>query len=60
MVQLLKSVTRDTSGSTFVEYALIATLIGLGIMGSLQVLFNDSVGGLYAGAMTRILTAMGY
>ena len=56
----LRALLTDAAGTTAIEYALIATLIGIGTMGALQVLFNDSVGDLYSGTMNRVMNALGY
>ncbi len=59
MVERLRAMVGDASGSTAIEYALLATLIGTGILGALQLLFNDRVTGLFGFSTTRLLGAMG-
>ena len=59
MVQRPTSLTRDTSGSTAIEYALIAALIAVTIIATLNVLFNDNVNGLYSSTVLKILNAFG-
>ena len=60
MAERLRLLAKSTSGSTAMEYALIATLIGIAVLAAIQVLFNDRVSGLYSWSTTRLLNAMGY
>jgi Flp pilus assembly pilin Flp len=59
MVGRLKTVAHDISGATAIEYALIASLISAAIIVAVQMLFNDSVTGLYSWFASRALAAMG-
>lgn len=60
MADRLKLFACATSGSTAIEYALMATLIGMAIVGALDILFNDSVNGLYNWSTARLLNAISF
>ena len=47
MIVFLRAFVRDTSGSPATEYAILASVIGVAIIGALQAL-GVSVAGLYA------------
>lgn len=53
----LRRFRRDLSGSTAIEYALIASLIFLALTASLA-LYGDSAGSLYNNISTRFLAAL--
>ncbi len=53
----LRRLRRDLSGSTAIEYALVAGLIFLALTTSLS-LYGDSAGGLYSTISTRFLAAI--
>jgi len=58
MTKLVKLFANDESGATAIEYALIAAIMGVGIISGLQTLetatsksFTDSATGIGAGAL---------
>ena len=53
MVNFLKNFIRDESGATAIEYALIAAVLGVGILAAAQTL-RTSVGGRLTGAATTL------
>ena len=58
MVGRLRALVSDSSGTTAIEYGLIATLIALAIIGSLNALFTDSVSGLFTVIMNQVMAAL--
>ena len=48
MKQLMKSLISDESGQDLIEYALVAALVGLGCVASMQSLAN-SIGSAFNG-----------
>ncbi|WP_427024241.1 Flp family type IVb pilin [Aureimonas ureilytica] len=52
-----KDCARDQSGSTMIEYALLASLIAIAIIGGLQATGN-SIGGMMDGVFAKISAAL--
>ena len=58
MADRLKRMLRGTSGSTATEYALVATLIAVALVGAFNLL-ADAQRGSYGSWSGKILTAIG-
>ena len=56
MKQLLKKFVQDESGQELIEYALVAALVGLGAVASMQGLAN-SIGTAFNGVGTALSNA---
>jgi pilus assembly protein Flp/PilA len=56
MKQLLKRFVQDESGQDLIEYALVAALVGLGAVASMQGLSN-SIGNAFNGVGTSLSNA---
>lgn len=54
--QIFKSLLADQTGATAIEYGLIATLIGIAIIGGIGSLAN-SIGGTLSGVNQDVTTA---
>ena len=56
MFKLLKSIGRDNSGATAVEYGLILALIFLAMVGAIQTFGNETIG-LWTGVSGKVSEA---
>ena len=57
MKQLLKKFMQDESGQDLIEYALVAALIGLGIIASMNAL-STSIANTFNGVGTSLTNAV--
>jgi len=56
MTQLLKNLMTEESGQDLIEYALVAALVGLGSVASMQGLAS-SIANTFSGVATALTTA---
>ncbi|SFV16307.1 Flp pilus assembly protein, pilin Flp [Methylobacterium sp. 174MFSha1.1] len=57
VTEALRRFRREQSGATAIEYALIAALIVLALMGALSV-YGNTAGGLYSNLSNSVVTAL--
>ena len=58
MLSLLKSVVRDQSGATAIEYGLIAALVAIAAMGGMSLL-GSSLNSIFTSVGTTLQSASG-
>ncbi|ALE16241.1 hypothetical protein AMC99_00938 [Altererythrobacter epoxidivorans] len=58
LVKILKKIGTDESGSTAVEYGLIASLVVIASIGAFEAVANENTG-LWAVVKTKVTASMG-